>query len=470
MKRRQVLAMAAVGSFAAVAGCLDEIPAPRATTDSEAILTDDLGYGLVLFGTGQIESRGLGVSYLESVEGTWAVSTEAGTKQWHLKEYLLKGKPVATSERLLLPCEVLSATDGPHFLGDNPGYLLSVNPQNGEIYWEFSDEDHGFQGVASNGEAVLAWTAPPPGTSGTLYCLDIEDGDQRWSVPMEDHDEFNQLLLWDANLVVREDHVVILTDEGLIALNLENGDQIWRYHPEARPARVLTVGQDSSYIADRHGALDAVDTDTGDTRWRFSLPPPDEEMIERNFDILSYNAGLIVGRETKRERIWAISTHGPDAGERRWFHELDGSVPYPEAITVGTDRVYVGVRHAGGTNAIGLLAFDAGSGSFEWESSLEGTPAPPVVPTDFGLIVPWGRDQDSALQVLDTASGDVLKSFPDIGQSVWDLYVDPGRGFVTAYVERDEDNVLVGIDLAAGEHRWTFHGYERSLYRSPYGV
>ena len=470
MNRRQVLTTAATGGLIALAGCLDEIPAPRVTTDSEVVLTDDLEYDLALFGTGQIESMGLGVSRLETVEGTWAVSIVTGTKQWHLGDYLLKGQPVATKERLLLPCETESATDGPHLLGDNPGSLLSVDSQDGQTNWELRDDEHGFQGVASNGEAVLAWTAPPPGTSGTLYCLDIEDGDQRWSVPMEDHDKFDQLRVWDGTLVVRDDHVVIPTDRGLIALDLTNSDLVWRFQPEARPSLDLAIGADVIYLPDRDGALYAIDADAGDTRWRFSLPPPDEGMIERNFDILSYNAGLIVGRETKRERNWAISTHGPDAGERRWFHELDGSVPFPEAITIGSDQVYVGARQAGGTDVIDLLAVDADTGSIEWKSSMEGTPAPRVVETDFGLIVPWGAGQDSPLQVLDTATGDVLESFPDIGQRVWSLIVDTDRGIVTTKVQRDDGNVLVGSDLSTGEHRWTFEENESSIYRNPYGV
>lgn len=440
------------------------------STESEDILTDDLAYGLALFGSGQVDSMGLGVSSLEGVDGTWAVSTDTGTKHWHLADYLLRGTPVATSERLSLPCETESATDEAQLLGDNPGALLSVDPQTGQSTWAFHDHDHGFQGVASNGEAVLAWTAPPLGTTGTFYCLDIDDGDLRWSIPTGGHDDFEELLMGDGNLVVRDDEVVIPTDDGLIALDLDDGAVIWRFHTEGRRTLDLAVGPAVIYLSDWDGALYAVDTNSDDTRWRFERPPPEEGITVPIFHAMSKNAGLLVGFETKQEGITAISTRGEDAGEQRWSRELDGPFPFQQAITVGTEHVYVGAYRAGGTEVVDLLAFDVETGSLEWESSMEGTPAPPVVPTEFGLIVPWGSGQDSPLQVIDPATGDVLESFPDIGQSVWDLIVDSDRGVMTAHVQRVDGNALVGIDLDVGERQWTFDAYDGGIYQRTYGV
>lgn len=462
MYRRHLLTTGTAGSLTVLAGCLDGFPNPFRDSNPETNISGTPEYGLALVGIGHFDQRF--TTRLEAVEGTWGISTETGLEQWHLDDYLLVGEPVATTERLVLPCEAEDSTDSETALGSNPGYLVSVDPNDGQPQWKFQDEDSGFRGVAMDEDAVVAWTA-----NKTLHCVDVDDGELRWTIDEETYDGFNQLFPRNNNLVVRDGTVLINAIESLVALDLDDASLNWRFDDVTDQLSDIASGQDAIYLADRAGLLHAINPGTGDLLWQLD-PTSSNDQPVGSFESVEYGAGLLIVSELHEgtRELWGITATGPSAGQDEWYREFDGSI---HAVTISSDQIFVGVNPtAAEVDQIDLIAVDAATGSELWHHPINGGAIPSLVVKDDELIVPWGEAPDNPLQILERSTGDEIQSFPELGHRVLDLLVDPGRELAITYVSNDDGTEINGIDLADNQHTWTFAEYDGTPYFGVQGV
>lgn len=242
--------------------------------------------------------------------------------------------------------------------------------------------------------------------SGGLQALDRDDGSLSWSTQIESHASLF------ASPAVVEDMVVIgMTDTELeagvadfrasiVAVDLEDGGEVWRLYTDSRelPDHWVSVWSSAAYdpelglvylgtgntnhlAADEDSTTDlpladgvvAIERDTGEIAWFHKLI---EEDGARDLDVggapnlftiadrrvvgVGGKSGdyVVLDRETG-ELIWItnITTGGPGGGVM-------------STSAVGDDAVYV-ASNKGGTMGT-LFALDSESGSVTWEVGLEG--------------------------------------------------------------------------------------------------
>ena len=235
----------------------------------------------------------------------------------------------------------------------------------------------------------------------------------------------------------------------LVKLHLEDGAEAWRYRPGATEAEAGEFEEDrfgeSSpavadgvvYVGDLLGVLHAVDTESGNSRWRFptgaeiksSPVVADDLVLIGSYDEHFYG----VDRATGKAR-WSLQTEGP-------VHATPGRAGGLAWVT-GCDAVLRGVRITDGTE---MLRFDSGAYTASSPAIAAGT-------------LYYG-----------TFNNEVLAVDVDAGELSW-RYEHPERHFpfyASAAITDDlvivagRDKLVHALDRATGEARWTFRARAR---------
>jgi outer membrane protein assembly factor BamB len=235
----------------------------------------------------------------------------------------------------------------------------------------------------------------------------------------------------------------------LVKLGLEDGAEAWRYRPGAIEAEAGEFEEDrfgesspavadgTVYVGDLLGVLHAVNSETGEPRWRFptgaeiksSPAVADDLVLIGSYDEHFYG----VDRATGKAR-WQLQTEGP-------VHATPGRHNGLAWVT-GCDAVLRGVRITDGTE---MLRFDSGAYTAASPAIADGT-------------LYYG-----------TFNNEVLAVDVDAGQLSW-RYEHPERHFpfyasaaITGEVVivAGRDKLVHALDRNTGEARWTFRARAR---------
>lgn len=271
-------------------------------------------------------------------------------------------------------------------------------------------------------------------TSGdSLVALDTDDGNELWTVAVGHTSAAAPVLTGDTAYVTTWNGGENV-DRGVAAIDLEDGHVRWRAIPDVDVSSAATLANDSLYVGgsihSRHViALDARD---GTERWRFQAgqyaPTP-----------ALFRDAVYVGGGSESV-VYALEAAD---GEERWRVAVDDRVW--GAPTISDETVYIGTRR--GT----VYALDAADGEAVWHVEIGGDIRESLTVTSDTIYVP---DQDS-IHALSTD-----------GEELWTVDAS-GDVFAPAVAG---DSVIVtagseafGLDATTGAERWRHEVDERTI-------
>jgi len=275
------------------------------------------------------------------------------------------------------------------------------------------------QGAIAENISVAGDLALAPSDDGALHAIDINTGEERWSVQLDGP---------AGGPAVADGTVFISDGNGAIhALSLADGSEWWPSSvPLAAPTAPIVDG-DRVYLGTGDGYLVALNAATGAIVWQTEVSPD----------------GLPVYRVPALSdgRIFAGVQNGPfvavqaSDGKQLWSAPGNGS-GYGTPVVSGK-----GVYISGGG---GLRALDVASGDVRWQTDDYGTPALA------GQIGIGGTD-----------AGDVIAYDLSTGVVRWQVsFVGPMRPAAVAgndvYVSADGEQRIYALDVQTGQELWSF--------------
>lgn len=217
-----------------------------------------------------------------------AIDASSGAKVWEKK----LGAPVRTSP---------TVADSRVYVVNTEGQVYCLSAADGSILWRYLGVPQQAAGLLNNSSpAVMGGIVVVPFASGDVVALNAENGQQVWADSLSQARAGSSVasLSDPASPVIDGGVVFAISNSGrLIATDEKTGERIWSLNVSSakRPA----VAGDALYVADTMGRLVAVARATGEVRWATKLPG----------DTRIWNGPVLAGG-----RLWLTSAKGQVVG------------------------------------------------------------------------------------------------------------------------------------------------------------
>ncbi|WP_049972462.1 outer membrane protein assembly factor BamB family protein [Haladaptatus cibarius] len=366
-------AIAAVGGMVAVGGCLTESkpgqspPAQDTTPESEDEEDSSASDSWPCFG------------YDAGNRGS-APAASGPTQNPQVEWTFDAGTPTMNSSPVVLEDVVYTTGTG------DPGGIRAVETSSGKQVWKFDTD-----GYVSSAPAVVDGVLYAGTWGKQFYAVDIESGNQRWTVDVGHRFSSSSPVVADGRIFVGTigDGPLVVSgpeDEekfeacALFAFDAETGNELWRYddfgerdHIESSPAvadgRVHFTGENAVY---------ALDVETGEVVWSRNIVGSSYASPAVGDELVYYAAPY---RGDSPSRLWALNA---ETGETRWTYGL-GNTSQKISPAVADGTVYVPASSSrvcllsGGSdddNCSGvtrgrLYAVDAKAGTERWKAEIK---------------------------------------------------------------------------------------------------
>lgn len=304
---------------------------------------------------------------------------------------------------------------------ENVDYLRSLKADTGEEVWKF--EFSGLKGTVPAVESGMVYFGMSEIGTGTyyLYCVDANNGQLNWRVPIGDyHDTSSTPIIADGLVYVATQSSIV--DEDIpyfvYALDASTGREVWKHELDGGVSSIF-LGGGVLYVGNQDGPMTA--------------------------------------QTSKPTYLHALESK---TGSEVWTFKTQAEVSTPPIVAGDTVYFTTGNRYWGHS----LFALDSVSGQENWHFSVEGTTLSAPIITDANLYVgvneirdqcidncPPPRDYTDYLYTLDLATGTekakVQVEVPVIGLP---LMVDS-----TLY-SLNFGGLLYGNDASTGKVKWKF--------------
>ncbi|NHX38535.1 MULTISPECIES: PQQ-binding-like beta-propeller repeat protein [Haloarcula] len=200
-----------------------------------------------------------GTTYTDGTTNAFAVDTDAEATAWHTELGNTGTPPVAVDDGIVYVPGDRQADYG----------LRALDAETGELLWGAVDQE--VRGAPTVGESSVYVTTPNDVGPKTLFALDKETGETRWT--------FETLNGTNGSAVYADGTVTFGTSDGQLYCLTTDGTTKWRYQNDgARFSQSGPVRVGDTLIAgatlDQSG-LYALDATTGDLRWTLPIPAVD---------------------------------------------------------------------------------------------------------------------------------------------------------------------------------------------------
>lgn len=263
---------------------------------------------------------------------------------------------------------------------------------------------------------VAAGTVLVP-TMAALLALDLETGEERW--------RFGGEQPWPTTPVVHDGtaYVGFADETGLSALDVETGTEQWRVETTGTVGAPPTFGHgnDRLYVGDDVGTVYLIDLSDGAVRIRDEVFGSVSAVAHHLTPIFATESGEVYG---------LYDHHNEFAG--RWRQKVDGMVT---ALTVRENLIYAatfgGPTYCLTDDRVGTTRWEAERGPIDLA-----TTGADVVGTDGGGLQLFdartgeaGWERDGAFDAAPAIAGDTIYVGGEVGSS----FDENSRGFVAAY-------------------------------------
>lgn len=230
-------------------------------------------------------------------------------------------------------------------------------------------------------------------------------------------------------------------DGRIVALNLENGEEVWEADTDLRVISGPSVADDTLLVGTRDGQVVALDTKAGKEKWR----------VEVSSEVLSAPAAG-EGRAVVRTLDGRLVAFDLADGRRRWTAQR--SVPTLTLRGASSPVIADGAVYAGMDNGQ-VVSFDLESGELRWEQLIAAptgrSELERVVDIDAALLLVedqlYAVSAGAQLGSLSTNSGRVRWKQPIASRS--GISFDSDQVFVT-----DIEGTVWSIDRRSGAQVW----------------
>ncbi len=273
-------------------------------------------------------------------------------------------------------------------------------------------------GVATPGE-----TLPPVVETGELLALDVETGQEVW--------RFETGGIGFLSPLVVDDLVYVTDGLGVVqAVSIESGEEVWNATVPVGggvvPFASLSAADGLVYVATNLGVLYALDAETGDESWTAGLGG-------------NYLTTPVVANGTVYVGASAYSDESGDTGEAFTASNPNHATPPVEPsipLSKGGSRLY---------------AIDTVTGEPTWSVELDHLLRPaPTVTGDMVILAGLGENGDEVVALDATDKGAQLWSFMTDGNVDASVAVADGIGYFGTY-----GSTFYAIDLESGSLAWS---------------
>ncbi|MBA4380035.1 MAG: hypothetical protein C0393_05030 [Anaerolinea sp.] len=300
-------------------------------------------------------------AYIASAAHVYAVSLEDGSEVWRFPEK-------ADAKKSFFATSVLTP-DGQLIVGGYDHILYSLNPQNGQVNWQFeAARDRWIGSVLVANDLIYA-----PNADYNLYVLNLR-GQLQWKF------EARQAL-WAAPVTDGQRIYLGSLDHKLYALDAHASKVIWEKSLGGAILNPPLLGGDGLlYVSTFGGDTFALDTAKGGQRWKFTA------------DNLVWSTGTLnAGELYFGDALGNIYALNASTGAQDWSLQPNGPI-LGAPLVVGDILVF-------GTESGDLFAVDA-QGKNAWTQAIGGKLyGPPVAGGD--LILVASVEGQSLLVALD---------------------------------------------------------------------
>ncbi len=359
---------------------------------------------------------------------------------------------------------VVVTAPGPGGTEPNPTRVTILDASNGTERWSVERPGPVGAVLVGAGVVVVVMTpagepAPDPAPAGTsrLGALATVDGAVRWEAGLEG-------LVWPQPPAVSVSTAVAMVcgadGQRAVAFDLATGSQRWtRDGPSCDGPTTGAIAAGEAVIVATGSDVAGLDFVTGAERWAVALGQP-----------VAYLAGGTDGLVATTDRN--IVGLDPGTGRERWRLDTRGAGPGVPAVGSGVFVLHE-IVPLGATLRDSIVVHDLASGALRWRKDVPGSLALPPIVLDGVVVV--GRTAGPAVDPtqppgplagvvvvgLDSATGEERWTIRDRGAPMGPLVADPASGtLVTTWtpVSAVEQGPRIEAFGADGATRWMAEG------------
>jgi len=302
--------------------------------------------------------------------------------------------PIVGPERVYI-----AYSESPDDTDQSEVYLAGFDAKSGEQQLEVNLETGRAVGLALVGETLLAVTRGPDYEQTTLTALARGDGATQWTETIPDVTG-SPTVVDDTCFIATRDE-----DNAVYAYTLD-GTQQWRTSIDGECYTAPCADSDGVYVGLADGQIVALNTTTGEKRWREPIATPEEccpdiqgtpTVADGRLYVPGIAEELVAADTVDGTVLWRTTVIDDDYGN---------AIPSP-AVTAET--AYVNTHHGG------LVAIDISDGSIRWRSADNGDNQPPAT-GDGGVVVPRS-DSVVAYETSASRKWRINITVPDIGMA-----------------------------------------------------
>lgn len=199
-----------------------------------------------------------------------------------------------------------TVVDGAVYAAAGPDHstLYAVDSTDGENLWQFETGER-----ITTMPAVYESIVYVVDRSDTIYALNADDGDERWSRPLEAG-------VRTASPVVSDGTVFLGSNDGrILALDLVNGSDVWTRDVGVEHVDTVATANETVFAAGEGGVVVALDATDGSRDWRaptaasdFGTPAHADEVVYVGDDPSTGSALVYALDATDGTELWQFDT------------------------------------------------------------------------------------------------------------------------------------------------------------------
>lgn len=298
------------------------------------------------------------------------------------------------------------------YIGSEDFNLYAIDAISGKLIWKFITN-----GAISSTPTVSKGKVMFLSMDGYFYCLNQEDGKLIWKFKTGGESKYKvkdyynlsfQPDFWGFYLssAVVNDNLVYFgsSDSYIYALNIETGENIWKYKTEASIHSSPAIYNNSLVIGSWDSNIYCLNATTGVENWKFSTGKDKEYYVMMGIQAspsIDSNMTFIGSRDAK---MYALNT---STGDTIWTNKNFNGSWMPSSAAIGKDYIYTG-----SSDAFRFYSIDKFTGEINYSTNTKAyTFSSPAIDSEMAYI----GSANGRLYGINITKGDIKWEFKTEG-------------------------------------------------------